>query len=143
MSAWLPASGLRSATASWTRIDRLAGGRFVRIDRDEFDMAVLVERDLPERRQFADLAAGFIERVGPVKRLELSGEAEIRPAQLELIEAGGHRQCLLDHEPGGVSGGGIEAELDLAVRIFLVPGGFVVLHGQAEIDGIVEFRGRN
>src|ERR1700735_3421545 len=137
MSASLPASGLRSATASWTRVDRLAGGRFVRIDRDEFDMAVLVARDLPERRQFADLAAGFIERVGPVERLELSGEAKIRPAQLKLIEAGRHRQRLLDDQPGGVSGSAMRPELDLAVGIFLVPGGFVVLHGHAEIDGIV------
>src|ERR1700722_8573765 len=141
MGAWLPAaSGLPSATASWTRIDRLAGGRFVRIDRDEFGVALLVENDLPERRQFADLAAGFIERVGPVERLELSGEAEVRPAQFELIEAGRHRQRLLDDQPGGVSGGGIEAELDLAIGIFLVPGGFILLHGHAEIDGIVEFR---
>src|ERR1700684_3329716 len=129
MGSPLPASGLRSATASWTRVDRFAGSRFVRIDRDEFDVAVLVERDLPERRQFADLAAGFIERIGPVERLELSGEAEIRPAQLELVEAGRHRQRLLDDEPGGVSGSGVEAELDLAVGIFLVPGGFIVLHG--------------
>src|SRR3984957_7392828 len=118
MGAWLPAaSGLPSATASWTRVDRLAGGRFVRIDRDEFGVAVLVENDLPERRQFADLAAGFIECVGPVERLELSGEAEIRPAQFELIEAGRLRQRLFDDQPGGVSGGGIEAELDLAIGI--------------------------
>src|ERR1700722_20760415 len=143
MGAWLPASGLRSATASWTRVDRLAGGRFVRIDRDEFGVAVLVENDLSERRQFADLAASLIERVGPIERLELSGEAEIRPVQFELIEAGRNRQRLLDDKPGGISGGGIEAELDLAVGIFLVPGGFVVLHGHAEIDGIVEFRGRH
>src|SRR5487761_142409 len=101
MGAWLPASGLRSATASWTRVDRLGGGRFVRVDRDELDVAVVVERDLPERRQFADLAAGLIERVGPVERLELPGEAKIRPAQLELIEAGRHRQRLLDDQPGG------------------------------------------
>src|ERR1700731_1783788 len=100
MGAWLPAPRLRSATASWTRIARLAGGRFVWIDRDEFGVAVLVENDLPERRQFADLAAGFIERVGPVERLELSGEAEIRPAQFELIEARRHRQRLLDDQPG-------------------------------------------
>src|SRR6185437_15730157 len=110
MSAWLPASGFRSATASWTRVDRLAGGCFVRINRDEFDVAVIVENDLPERRQFADLAAGFIECVGPVERLELSGETEIRPAQFHLIEAGRHRQRLLDDQPSSVSGGGIEAE---------------------------------
>src|ERR1700677_2340943 len=133
MGAPLPAFGVRSATASWTRVDRLAGGGFVRIDRDEFDVAVIVERDLSERRQFADLAAGFIERVGPVERLELPGEAEIRPAQLELIEAGRHRKRLLDDQPGGVSGGGIEAELDLAIWIFPVRGGPVVLLGHAEI----------
>src|ERR1700731_1587116 len=104
MGAWLPASGLRSATASWTRIDRLAGGRFVRIDREEFGGALLVGNDLPGRRQFADLPPGFLERVGPVERLELSGEGEVRPAQFELIEAGRHRQRLLDDQPGGVSG---------------------------------------
>src|ERR1700761_420161 len=123
MCAWLPASGCRSAAASWTRIDRLAGGRLVRIDRDELDVAVIVERDLPERRQFADLAAGFIERIGPVERLEFDGEAEIGPPQFELIEAGRHRQRLLDDQPRGVSGGGVEAEFDLAVGVFLVPGG--------------------
>src|ERR1700674_2319196 len=90
MGAWLPASGLRSATASWTRVDRLAGGRFVRIDRDEFRVAMLVENDLPERGQFADLAASLIERVGPVERLELPGEAEIRPARFELVEPRRH-----------------------------------------------------
>src|ERR1700679_3588016 len=126
MGAPLPAFGVRSATASWTRVDRLAGGRFVRIDRDEFGVAVLVENDLPERRQFADLAAGLVELIGPVERLKLSGEAEIRPAQLELIEAGRHRQRLLDDQPGGVSGGGVEAELDLSVEIFLVASGVII-----------------
>ena len=63
--------------ASWTRIDRLAGSGFVRIDRDEFEVAVLVEKDLAERRQFADLAADVVERKGAVERLELSGQAEI------------------------------------------------------------------
>ena len=52
------------------RIDRLAGGGLVRIDRDELDVAVLVEHELPERRQFADLAARLVEREGAIERLE-------------------------------------------------------------------------
>src|ERR1700688_2696126 len=119
---------------SWARIDRLAGGGLVRIDRDELDVAVIVEPQLPEWRQFADLAAHLVEREGAVERLEVSGQAERRPAQLHLIEAGRDRKRLFDHEPRGVSGSSIEAELDLAVRISLVPGGLIILHVHAEID---------
>src|SRR4249919_2815446 len=103
MSPSLPASGFRSAIASWTRIDRLAGCGFVRIDRDELDVALVVEHELSKRRQFADLAAGFVERERSVERLEFSGQAEHRAAQLELIEAGRDRKRLLDDEACGVS----------------------------------------
>src|SRR6202165_4679311 len=143
ISASLPASGFRSAIASWTRIDRLAGGGFVRIDRDELDVAVIVERELPERRQFADLAAHLIESERTIERLQFSGQAEHRAAQFELIEAGRNRKRLLDDEPGGVSGNRIEAELDLAIGVFLVPGGFIILDVHAEIDRILQFRRRH
>ena len=98
-------------------------------------MAVLVEHKLAERRQLADLAAHVVERKGAVERLELAREAEHRAAQLHLVEAGRNRQRLLQHEPGGVAGDRIEAELDLAVGVFLVPGGLILLHVHAEIDG--------
>src|ERR1700694_5923438 len=143
ISASLPASGFRSAIASWTRIDRLAGGGFVRIDRDELDVAVIVERELPERRQFADLAAHLIERERTIERLQFSGQAEHRAAQLELVEAGRNRECLLDDETGGVTGPRVEAGLDVAIGMFLVPGAFVILHGHAEIDRIFQFRWRH
>ena len=101
------------------------------------------ELELPERRQLADLAAHLVEREGAVERLELAGQAEHRAAQLKLVEAGRNRQRLLDDEAGGVAGHRIEAELDLAVGIGLVPGGLVLLHVHAEIDRIVEFRRRH
>src|SRR6185312_274064 len=141
--ALLPASDSRSAAASWTRIDRLAGGGFVRIDRDELEVAVVVEFELSERRQLADLTARIVQRERAVERLELSVEAENRAAQFKLVEAGRNRKRFLEDQAGGVTGNGIETELDLAVGIFLVPGRLVVLHVHAEIDRIVQFRGRH
>src|SRR6202022_5062476 len=138
-----PASAFQAAIASWTRIDRLAGGGFVRIDRDELDVFVIVEFELPKRRQFADLAAHYVEREGAIERLELSGQAEHRAAQFELIETGRDRKGLLDDKPGGVSGNGVEAELDLAIGVFLVPGGLILLDVHSEIDRIFQFRGRH
>ncbi len=103
-------------------------------------MAVIVERKLPERRQLADLAAHLIQRERTIEGLQFSGQAEHRAAQLELIEAGRNRKRLLDDQPGCVSGNRIEAELDLAIGIFLVPGGFVILDVHAEIDRVLQFR---
>src|SRR6185437_9535937 len=115
-------------TASRRRINRFAGCALVRIDRDELDVPVVVEHELAERRQFADLPARLIQRKGTVERLELAGEGEHGAAQLHLIEAGCNRQRLLEHEPGGVASHRVEAELDLAVGVLLVPGSLVRLH---------------
>src|SRR5579883_1404987 len=75
-----------SLPASWRGIDRFAGGGFVRVDGDELDVAVVVERELAERRQLADLPAHLVEREGAVERLELARQAEHRVAQLHLVE---------------------------------------------------------
>src|SRR5882757_230482 len=105
---------LSPSTASRRRIDRFSGGGFMRIDRDELDVIVLVDGELAERRQFADLPAGLIQRKSAVERLELAIEREHRAAQLHLVEAGRNRQRLFDHQPGGVAGHRVEAEFHLA-----------------------------
>ena len=104
---------------------------------------MLVELELAERRQFADLAAHFVQCEGAVQRLEIARQAEHRPPQFKLIEAGCDRQGLFNYEARRVTGNGIEPELDLAVGIFLVPRGPVVLHVHPELDGILEFRRRH
>src|ERR1700761_2922347 len=75
-------------SASRRRIDRLAVGGLVRIDRVELDVLVLVDRKLAERRQFTDLAAHLVQRKGAVEGLEVAAERERRLAQLHLVEAG-------------------------------------------------------
>src|ERR1700722_20973439 len=67
---WAPA--VQKTSSSWTRIDRLAVGDLVRIDRNEFDMAMLVHLKLAERSQLADLTAHFVKRERPAQRLELA-----------------------------------------------------------------------
>ena len=67
----LPASGLRSATASWTRIDRLAGGGFVRIDRDELDVAVSSSSSCPSGVNSPIWPPISSSAIGAVERLEL------------------------------------------------------------------------
>src|SRR6185312_8945695 len=151
MERWLtqwkcPPAGSRYVppiSPSRRRIDRFAGSGLVRIDRDELDVVMLVDRKLAERRQLADLAAHVIEREGAVERLELAVEREGRLAQLHLVEAGRNRQRLLDHERGGVARDRVEAELHLAVVIFLLPGGAEILHVHPEIDRIIQLRRRH
>src|SRR5215468_989359 len=125
------------------RIDRLAVRGLARINRHELDVAVVVEHELAEWRQLADLAARLIEREGAVERLELARQREYGAAEFHLVEGGSNRQRLLNHERGGVTRHRVEAELDLAVGVLLVPGGLVGLHVHAEIDGIVELGRRH
>src|SRR5262249_26077497 len=89
------------STALRRRIDRLAGRGLVWIDRDELDVIVLVDHELAERRQLADLAAHLVEREGTVERLELAGQREHGTAELHLVEGSCNRQRLLDHERSG------------------------------------------
>src|SRR6185437_8704654 len=105
-------------------------------------MALIIELELTKRRQLADLTAHIVQRIGAVEGLELVREAEIRLAQFDLVEAGGNAKRLFEHEAGGVAGDRIEAELDLAIWIGLLPGRLIVLHGHAKVDLVVEFRRR-
>src|SRR5579863_867421 len=128
---------------SWARINRLAGGDLVRIDRDELDVSVIVKFELSERRQLADLATRLVEFERSAQRLEVSGQAEHGAAQLQLIEAGRDRERLFDDEPGRVTGNRIEAEFKFAVGIRLVPGSAVFLQAHTEVDRIFQIRRRH
>ena len=56
---------------------------------------MVVEFELSERRQLADLTARIVQRERAVERLELSVEAENRAAQFKLVEAGRNRKRFL------------------------------------------------
>src|SRR5689334_15214741 len=127
----------------WTRIDRLAGRDLMRIDRNELEAALAIRLELAERRQLAELAARIVDREGAVERLELVRETEHGLAQLHLVEAGRDRQRLFDHQPGRVAGHSVEAELELAVRVLLLPGRVEIRHLHAEVDRVVELRRRH
>src|ERR1700743_3562912 len=125
------------------RVDGLAVGSLVRIDGNEIEMPVIVDLELPERHQFADLATGFVEREGTTKRLELSRKAEHGAVYFELIEACRHRQRLLDDQPGRIAGNGVETPFNLAVRVLFVPSRSIVRKSHAEVDRIFDIRGRH
>ncbi len=90
-------------------------------------MVAVAGLELPNGSKLADLSARRVELECAVQRLELARQAEYRLAQVELIETFGGGKRFFQYQPGRVSGDGIETEIDVRIRVFLVPGFAVFL----------------